>query len=738
MKQVVHSLHSKQIQVEEVPVPRCQPNGLLVRTAASFISSGTERGMIARGGVGLLRQAVEQPDLVRLVMRRIRRNGMGQVAAAVRSRLDIPTPLGYSAAGTVMEIGAATVGFCVGDRVACAGAGFAAHAAVNKVPENLCVKIPGEVSFEDAASVALGAIALQGVRISGASVGERVAVIGLGLVGLLTGQILKAAACQVMGVDPDPERVRLALALGFDEAWESSGAALRDRLRCLPGCDAVIVTAATRSRQPVDLAGELGRDRAVVVVVGDVRVDVPRQLYYRKELQIRYSRSYGPGRYDPAYEERSQDYPVGYVRWTEKRNMEAYLGLVLQGRVQVGPLITHRFRVADAAEAYDLIQGRTGAKHLGVILTYPESAAEQIPAPMSVAARRPLQIKTGEQDLRIGWIGAGNFSRAVLLPALRRMEGIHLAGVANLSGMTAKAVARRFGFDYCTADAEQILSDPRIDLVFIATRHHLHAPMVVAALERGKHVFVEKPLCVSVREIEAIRTAYENSAKILAVGFNRRFSGAARECARFLEARRERLSVHYRVNAPPLPPGHWAANATEGHGCIIGEACHFVDFIQFLTGTMPARVEAWPLATSSANAEDNFEARIEMDDGSVAHLSYSTAGASTLPKERIEIHSGGRSAILDDFRKCTLFDARRARAKRWWRQDKGHEAELRALIHAIRQGGPCPIPFESLAATTLATLKIRESLAAGEPKLAHALEMEHPSRTAEVLMGSED
>lgn len=725
VKQVVHSLRSRDVQVEDVPPPCCQPNGLLVSTVASFISNGTEREMLKRGGAGLIRQAVERPELIRMVMRRVRSTGLAQVAATLRSRMDIPSPLGYSSAGTVMEIGAGAQGFSVGDRVACAGAGFAAHAAVNWVPQNLCVKIPGQVSFEEAASVALGAIALQGVRIAGASVGERVAVIGLGLAGLLTGQILKAAGCWVIGVDPDLDRVLLARELGFDEAYSSLAVRDREPLGNSPGCDAVILTAATPSRRPVELAGELARDRGIVVVVGDVRVDVPRELYYKKELQIRYSRSYGPGRYDPAYEEQGRDYPRGYVRWTEKRNMDAYLDLVASGKIRVLPMITHRFPVERARQAYDLVAGRTPERPVGIVLNYPHVAPLERKCQVRAQDRMKPNRAQKERELRIGWIGAGNFSRSILLPALRRIEGIKLVGVANASGISANAAARRFGFEYCATEAEQVLSDPGIDIVFIATRHHLHATMVAAGLERGKHVFVEKPLCVNEEEILQIQSACQDSSRLLAVGFNRRFSRAARESARFLEGQRGPLSILYRVNVPTLPPGHWGLDAEQGHGRIVGEVCHFVDFIQFLTQALPVRVQAWPMPQSTGSVEDNFEARIEMEDGSSAHLSYLSTGASTLAKERIELHGDGRTVVVDDFKKCVFLDSHRTRTLRLIRQDKGHEAELRAFIQAIRQGAPSPISFASLAATTRATLKIRESLRTGEPRL--VLEAERSS-----------
>jgi len=716
MKQLLQDLRSREVKVEEVPPPCCLPGGVLVKTVASLISSGTERAMVTLGSKSLLGKALERPDLVRLLLRRVRTTGFADVMATVRARLDSSAPLGYSSAGVVLEVGAGAQEFAVGDRVACAGAGHANHAEINWIPRNLCVKIPPGVDFESAASVAVGAIALQGVRVAEVKLGERVAVIGLGLVGQLVAQILRAAGCVVWGLDPDPNRVRLARQLGDfayeNREWDTSPwDALCQRGE---GADAVILTAATRSAEPVELAGRLARDRGLVVIVGDVRADIPRESYYRKELQVRYSRSYGPGRYDPEYEEGGTDYPYGFVRWTEKRNMEAFLELVAQHKLCVGPLLTHRFGINEALEAYKLLLGERRENYLGILLTYPDipPQSKRVELPAGLRAG-PARVK--QETVGVGWIGAGSFSRAKLLPALREIGGLRYEGVADAAGISAQRAAESFGFRYCATDPQEVLSDPNIHAVFIGTRHHLHAPLVIAALEHGKHVFVEKPLCVNEAELNQVADAHAGSAHILSVGFNRRFSPLARECKSFFAGCRGPLSILYRVNAGKLPHTHWIYDPEQGHGRIIGEVCHFIDLAAFLASSLPTEVQAWPVAVANASAEDNVHIQVLLADGSRAEILYLSSGDASVPKERLEVQGEGRTAVIDDFRKAWFYFDNRCRSRSLFRQDKGHRGELRAFIDAVRTGGEPPIPFESLYATTLATFRIRQSLSCGKP-----------------------
>jgi predicted dehydrogenase/threonine dehydrogenase-like Zn-dependent dehydrogenase len=737
MKQLLQDLRSHEVRLEEVPAPCCLPGGVLVRNVASLISSGTERATVALGSRSLLGMGLERPDLVRQLLRRVRTTGLADVIAAVKARLDAGVALGYSSAGDVLEVGAGAEEFAVGERVACAGADYASHAEVNWIPRNLCVRIPEGVDFESAAAVAVGGIALQGVRVAGVRVGERVAVIGLGLVGLLTAQILKAAGCAVWGMDLDLGRLALARELGVDfvcapRAWRESP--YREACERGEGPDAVIITAATPSREPIELAGRLARDRGVVVVVGDVRVDVPRDTYYRKELELRYSRSYGPGRYDSAYEEKGHDYPYGHVRWTERRNMAAFLDLAAAGQIRVSPLITHRFAIAEALQAYELLSGKTAEPYLGILITYPAPETSQLAMPkrVTLAPGPAKSLETGSGSaaaggrVRVGWIGAGTFSRAKLLPALKKMTGVELAGVANSTGLSAQRAARAFGFRYAATDPEEILGDAAVDAVVIGTRHHLHAPLVVAALKRSKHVFVEKPLCLTEAELEEIAAAYAaaGSGRILMVGFNRRFSPFAREARRFLDSGSGPLSILYRVNAGPLPAGHWIYDPQEGGGRVISEFCHFVDFAQYLTDSVPVAVRAHAVrddARSSQSAalepptraENNVHAEIAFADGSRADILYLSSGDSSVPKERIEIFGRGHTAITDDFRKSWFHAQGRRRTQRLFRQDKGHAAELEAFIRAVASAGDPPIPFASLHSTTLSTFRIRESLLTG-------------------------
>jgi polar amino acid transport system substrate-binding protein len=449
-------------------------------------------------------------------------------------------------------------------------------------------------------------------------------------------------------------------------------------------------------------------------VVGDVRADIPREPYYRKELQVRYSRSYGPGRYDPEYEERGTDYPYGFVRWTEKRNMEAFLELVAQEKVRVEPLLTHRFRIDEALEAFKLLSGERKERYLGILLAYPRVAPLSNRVTLQVPSSPAGRIRGARATIGVGWIGAGSFSRARLLPSLRRIGGLEFLGLANATGSSARRVAKNFGFRYCSTDPNEILNDADVQAVFIGTRHHLHAPLVVAALEHGKDVFVEKPLCVDEAELNQIAERLASSGRILSVGFNRRFSPFARQCKNFFEGRREPLSILYRVNAGRLPPTHWIYDPAQGHGRVIGEVCHFIDLVAFLTSALPAEVQGWPVKGASDCAEDNLHIQILLADGSRAEILYLSSGDASVPKERIEVYGERRTAISEDFRKAWFYSDNHRRSRSLFSQDKGHREELRAFIEAVAGGGEPPIPFESLRATTLATFRLRESLRCGK------------------------
>ncbi len=714
------------IEVAEVPAPRVLPGCILVRIAASLVSAGTERASSDFASKSFLQKARSRPDLVREVLNKIRRDGLLSAASAVRNRLDQPAALGYSSAGTVMEVSEGVADLRPGDRVACAGAGFAVHAEFACVPRLLTARIPSaEVDFESAAFTTVGAVAIHGVRTAEAKLGEVVAVVGLGLLGQLAVQILGAAGCRVIGIDPVQERAQLAAKLGA-LAVTTSEAEFRDL--CLRhsggnGADSVLIAAETASSGPVNLASEVARDRGVVVAVGTVGMELQRRLYYEKELDFRVSRSYGPGRYDAAFEQKGRDYPIGYVRWSETRNMEAFLQLLADGKVDVKPLITHSFAIENAGAAYELITGKTQEPHLGVVIRYsngeaPLLAKDARDGAPSVGARRlelipPRGGMSPLSQVRAGVLGAGNFAQGVLIPAIKAAPGVELVGLCASSGARSRSSAGKFGFAFCTTDEEEIFSDPSINTIAIATRHHLHAAQVQRALEWGKHVFCEKPLCLNEEELEEIEHAYSRcSGELrLMVGFNRRFAAMARRMKDFLAPAGGPFSMHYRVNAGSLPKDHWIEDPEQGGGRILGEVCHFVDFLSFLCGAAPTTVSARSL--NSPGGQDVIVA-LEFGDGSQGTISYLCSGDRAFSKERVEVFGGGSVAVLDDFRRLELVRyGRKSSSRSWLKQDKGHVAEWKAFCECIQSGQPLPISFEEIAASTRATIRIVDSLRSG-------------------------
>ncbi|MEJ2550523.1 MAG: bi-domain-containing oxidoreductase [Anaerolineales bacterium] len=708
MKQVIQDVRSGKTSVTEVPVPVPAPGTALVRTAASIVSAGTERAVVEFATKTLLGKARSRPDLVRQVLDKVRREGLLTAFDAVQNRLDQPMPLGYSSAGTVVAVGDGLQGFRVGDRVACAGGGYAVHAEFAVVPQNLLAHLPQSVGFEAGAFATLGAIALHGFRLAEAQLGDRVTVIGLGLLGLLSVGIARAAGCSVLGVDLDPERVERAKNLGAEAATnpeaEGAAAAFSQGL----GCDVVLICADTQSNDPVELAGAIARDRARVVAVGAVGMDIPRRTYYRKELQFIVSRSYGPGRYDPLYEEAGIDYPPGYVRWTEGRNLDAFLETLAGRTFDVTSLISHRFDIGHAAEAYELITGETKGSFLGVLLTYQQ---KQEVDSIVRQVELPMQKITPSARVRLGAIGAGNFATAVLFPALRKVKGVERIGLVSASGLTSTQVGKRFGFRYASTDVNDLLDDKNINTVAILTRHNLHAAQVIAALKAGKHVFCEKPLALRRDELSEIMQALEQSDCILTVGFNRRFSPFALHMKNFFDAVAEPLAMHYRINAGNLPPDHWLHDAEQGGGRIIGEACHFIDFLTFLIGSPPVKVSAVGTPDDRRYREDNVIITLEFPNGSIGTVSYLAAGDRAFPKERVEVIGGERVAVLDDFRRIeTVYDGRRKVRRAWLRQDKGHRQEWEAFARAIAAGGPPPIPYEHLAGVSLSSIAAVEAL----------------------------
>ena len=705
MKQVIQNFRSGVLKVDDVPETICRSGGILVGNVASLVSAGTEKMTVDLAQKSLVGKAAERPDLVRQVIGKLRKDGLMATLRTVKAKLETPVALGYSCAGVVREVGRGADEFQVGDRVACAGMNYASHAETVFVPKNLAVKIPDDVSFDEAAFVTLGAIALQGVRTAEVKLGDAVAVIGLGLLGQLTVQILKAAGCRVIGIDLEASKVELAREFGCDAGVLRSDdveLAVRQFTDNF-GVDAVIVTAAADTNDPIELAGVIARDRAVVSMVGAVRMDIPRKAYYEKELQLRLSRSYGPGRYDAEYEERGKDYPIGYVRWTERRNMQEFLRLVAMKAVKLERLITHRIPIEQAEQAYDIITGKTQQNYLGILLTYNEAGNRS----ENVIALRSTRKAA---EVRLGMIGAGNFAKSVLLPRLAKLGGISLVGLATATGRTAKAVGEQFGFEFCSTDYHELLQHKDINTVLIATRHDTHAAMAAEAIRAGKVVFVEKPLATTEEGLAELAAAVEQDKGQVLVGFNRRFSLLAVEMRQFFQDAGS-LAITYRINAGEIPKESWIQQ-DEGGGRIIGEVCHFVDLLQFLIAAEPAEVFAY----RSAAGTDTLSIVVKFSNGSVGNINYFANGDRALPKERVEVFGGGRAAVLDDFRQLELWrDGKRKTSKRL-SQDKGFDQELSAFVAAVREGSEMPIAWRSLVLTTLATLRIEDSLRSGKPE----------------------
>ncbi|HET9911119.1 MAG TPA: bi-domain-containing oxidoreductase [Anaerolineales bacterium] len=704
MKQLLQNIKNGKSIVEDVPIPTPREGQALVKVEASLVSAGTERMVVEFGRKSMIGKAHARPDQVKQVIEKARREGLVNTAQAVFNRLDQPMALGYSSAGTIVALGKGAQGFKVGQRVACAGAGFAVHAEYNVVPKNLLTPLPKDVDFESAAFTTLGAIALHGFRLAEPQISENVAVIGMGLLGLLTAQIAAAAGCNVLGIDVDPVRIDLASSLGLravrrDQAVDASAAFTANR-----GFDVILICADTSSNDPVELAGAIARDRARVVATGAVGLTFPRKVYFEKEISFINSRSYGPGRYDPGYEEHGNDYPIGYVRWTEGRNFEAVVDLMAKGQLDVKPLITHRFPIEQAAQAYEVITGKK-EKFLGVLLTYPEGERQE--------ERRitfPLAPSKSTSTVKLGVLGAGMFATSVLLPSIKKAGDIELVGIASSGGFHAQHAGKKFGFKYATSDDEEIISDPNVNTVAILTRHDTHAELVVKALKAGKHVFVEKPLAINSKQLSVIsKQLSANRQPLIAVGFNRRFAPLAQTLSSFLLDRNEPMHVHYRVNAGLIPLNHWTQDPEIGGGRIIGEGCHFVDFITFLVGASPVSVSAHALPDNGKYREDNVSMTFMFPDGSIGIVDYLANGDKAFPKERVEVFCGGRIAVLDDFVSLqTVKDGKRKEER--GAQNKGWTDEWKVFARAIREGSAPLIPYEQLIGVTKATFAAVESI----------------------------
>jgi predicted dehydrogenase len=720
MKQVLQDRSGLTV-IREVPPPACGRGSVLVRNSFSAISSGTERARVALAEKSLLAKARERPDLARQVLNRARREGIRATHQTVKRKLTEATAVGYSSAGEVVELGAGATGFEIGDQVACAGGGHANHAEIVSIPTNLCAKVPAGVSLEAASLTTVASIALHGIRLADARLGDRVAVVGAGLVGQLAVRLLHAGGSEVVAVDIDPARVERARAAGAAHAFHADDETKRRVLDATNGVgvDAVVVTAAAPSNEPLLTAAAITRDRGTIVLVGAVPIDFPRAPLYEKELLFRVSRSYGPGRYDREYEERGLDYPIGYVRWTEKRNMEAILALQASGRLHLDDLIDEVIPVEEAGRAYELLVAAPEERPQGAVLLSYGPMKDVPEEPVVLKTRVPSAASTplskARRPVRIGLVGPGSFALRILVPAFAR-AGARLELVGGGSGPSAESARREFDFARIAPSADALVADEGIDAVVIATRHSTHAKLTIQALDAGKHVFCEKPLVLSREELEAVLSAATRAGRVLAVGFNRRFSPMLSELRRFIAAADGSLSASYRVSAGPLGADHWTHDLDEGGGRVLGEGCHFVDSLTFLARAPVERVYAvgYGAPELPVQAYDNVAIELTFSNGSIGTILYVSDGSARVPKERIEAFAGDRTAILDDYRALELFEQSGKREAREKRQEKGHQQEVDAFLRAVDRGDP-PVPLQELANVSLATFAAVESLRTGRP-----------------------
>ena len=713
MKQVVQSFKTGKMEVKEVSLPQLHSKYVLVENATSLISSGTERGTVKVAKASLLEKARQRPDLVKQVIQNMKKEGIKATFDKVKSKLDSPKALGYSTAGIVKASLDTNNRYKPGDRVACAGQDLASHAEVVAIPQNLVAKIPDNVTFDEAAFTTVGAIALQGVRQTEPRLGENICVIGLGLIGQITCQLLRASGANVFGIDLSEKLVELATQHSADIAQNRTNVNLLENCNQFTnghGFDKIIITASTSSNDPVELSAEIARKKASVIMVGSVGMNIPRDPhFYRKELDLKMSCSYGPGRYDTSYEELGQDYPIAYVRWTEQRNMEAFLNALSKKQVNLKPLITHQFDVDKSLEAYEMVVNPEAEFNLGVLIQYPERV-DKFDSPT-----KPLtpSIKEGFKAV-VSFIGAGSFAQSYLIPNITPEGTLH--SVTTSRGINAEHVASKFGFTTFESDPSTVLKDKKCNTIFVATRHNTHANYVIEALSEGKNVFVEKPLTLSVEDLEHVKKVYDSSNNLLMVGFNRRFSQAAKEAYKLFESYDGPLVFNFRVNAGALPPDHWAINDEIGGGRIIGEVCHFIDLMQYFSNSLPKKVYAQtiPGKSESLRNSDNVIITLNFENGSIGNITYVANGDKALPKEHLEIFGGGNSATINDFNSVSLY--KKSKQHKISTSGKGQKEEVSAFLQAVATGSDSPISFDSIYATTLTTFRIIDSLATGLPQ----------------------
>jgi predicted dehydrogenase/threonine dehydrogenase-like Zn-dependent dehydrogenase len=713
MKQILQNLKTGDTEVADVPCPRVGTGQLLIRTTRSLISAGTERMLVDFGRASLLDKARQQPDKVRMVVDKVRTDGVLPTLDAVRQKLDQPLPLGYCNVGVVTQVGAGVSGFSVGDRVASNGW----HAEMVSVPSTLCARIPDGVGDEAAAFTVIGAVALQGLRLAAPTLGECFAVTGVGLVGLIAVQLLRASGCRVLAIDIDESRLALAKRFGAETLSVRAGGdplAAADRFSRGRGVDGVLLTLASKDSEAVMQAARMCRTRGRIVLVGVTGLELNRADFYQKELSFQVSCSYGPGRYDPSYEEQGRDYPIGFVRWTEQRNFEAVLDMLSHGRLETSPLVSHRFALEDAARAYAVVAGAEASR--GIILEYAahehDSGAD--PAEPVVRLRQARATATGATARpvtpAVSFLGTGHYATAVLIPAFKA-GGARLVSAASSMGVSGTHASRKYGFEEATTDPERLLADPSVDAVVISTRHDSHARYVLDALAAGKHVFVEKPLCLTLEELAAIEAAYESRAPspesrdrpLLMVGFNRRFAPHVRRMSALLEGTSEPRVLVMTVNAGAVPAGHWTQDPVVGGGRIVGEACHFIDLLRFLAGSA---ITSYTRLGLESTTHDTVSLQLGFSDGSIGSIHYVANGSKAFPKERLEVFTAGRVLQLDNFRVLRGYGWPGFGSMRLWRQDKGQKACADAFLQAVRSGGPSPIPFAELCEVSRVSIEL--------------------------------
>ncbi len=720
MKQIIQSFKTGKMEVAEVPVPQCGKGMVLVKVMSSLISAGTEKMLVDFSKKSMLGKAKDRPDLVKQVIRKMRQEGAISTVKKVFNKLDTPIPLGYSAAGMVVAVGEGVNDIKVGERVAIAGAGYANHAEYDVVPRNLLNPIPKSVSYEDAAFTTVASIGLQGIRKAAPTLGERVAVLGLGLIGQLTVMMLKGNGCRVVGFDPDPSKVELALKNGADVAVSSDIEQVALDFSKGYGVDSAIITASAKSNAPIVTAGEIVKQKGIVVMVGLTAMDIPRDLYYKKELEFKMATSYGPGRYDPTYEEGGLDYPFSFVRWTEGRNMEAFLEMIEDGIVNLETLKTHRFDIEKAHDAYGMIdEGKE--PYIGVLLTY-RNNNEDTTIEKPKAIRLKEKAKSGKK-LNVGFIGCGNFAQAVLMPTFIKNKKVNPKAIVSRSGYSAYSSGKKFDVEMVYPDIDEMLEKEKIDAVVISTRHNLHADQIVKALEKNIHVFVEKPMALNIDELKKIHKAHKESSAVLQVGFNRRFSPFVEKMKKEIPPSGP-MMIHYDVNAGVIPSDVWIHDPEVGGGRIVGEGCHFIDLISAISDSPVKEVFASAISSDSSSyrSDDNVMATVTLANGHVAHFSYHAMGGKSLSKEKIHVTSGTKSMLLDNFRALHVFgDSEKKHSS--MAQEKGFKEEVEAFINGIGAGSPA-ISFESVINTTLATFAIEESIRKGEKVSVEEMERE--------------